>query len=913
MECEIVVNAAGIWAPRVSAMVGAFTPSIPVDHQHIALKAVPGHELPRDMPCFRDTDNLVYGKAESGGVLFGGYESNAPSRWEDGAPWEHGGRALPADEERFAALMAGAVRRFPFLADAGVAGLVCHPDAMTPDANPLLGPMPGVPGFWMAAGLSLNGFGGAGGIGKAMAEWITTGETEVDVSAYRAWRFGDTYRDVDFAASAARETYRYYYRLRYPLDADEWGRPQRTSALYGRLQEQGAVLGSKNGWERADYFQPGRPWRRAGADQRAFGWMAPPYLDRLRAEHTAFRERAGIIDMTSFGKTAIEGPGALRAAGARLLQPHRPAGRRRHLHADARRPRRHPRRRHGDAPGRGSLPRRHRRRRGRRRPRLAGAFGRAHGDAPVSIRDASEELSVIGLWGPAAREILQATTDDDVSGAAFGVPHRPRPPRRAAPLLAQRITYVGELGYELYVEPRWAVQAYDLLVAAGAPHGLEPCGYRSLEGLRMEKGYRYYGTDLTPGDTPDEAGLGVLRRHGRPRSPGARPWPPAATEPAVRRIRTLLVGGSEYRTVYGGEAVHHDGVVVGRLRSASYGFTVERNLAYAYLPVELQTGDTCRRRDLRRARRGRGGRRRAVRPRQREGAVLMATFTNWVGNQSCSPAQIVAPASEAEVQEAVRDARQVRCVAAGHSFTPVHLTDGTLLTMDGLHGVLGVDAATGRASALPGTTVGALGLPLWDAGFALGNQGDIDTQGIAGAIGTCTHGSGPRAAVVLGVAAARPAGDRVGRGDRDRRGRPAPAGRPDLGRHARRDDRGRDPGRPGAPPRRAHRALALHRGVRPPRRAGPLAPALLVLLHPDRGVGRAVRPRHAARGERRRHLLREDLRPGRRRRARLRRRRAAASAGRTTSTRPSSSRTSTSSSTSCRTRAPPRRSPRCAS
>ena len=150
VECEIVVNAAGIWAPRVSAMVGVFTPSIPVDHQHIALKAVPGHELPRDMPCFRDTDNLVYGKAESGGVLFGGYEANAPSRWEDGAPWEHGGRALPANEERFAPLMAGAVRRFPFLADAGVAGLVCHPDAMTPDANPLLGPMPGVPGFWLA-------------------------------------------------------------------------------------------------------------------------------------------------------------------------------------------------------------------------------------------------------------------------------------------------------------------------------------------------------------------------------------------------------------------------------------------------------------------------------------------------------------------------------------------------------------------------------------------------------------------------------------------------------------------------------------------------------------------------------------------------------------------------------------------
>ncbi|MDX6375750.1 MAG: hypothetical protein QOE98_53, partial [Gaiellaceae bacterium] len=589
VECEIVVNAAGIWAPRVSAMVGAFTPSIPVDHQHIALKAVPGHELPRDMPCFRDTDNLVYGKAESGGVLFGGYEANAPSRWEDGAPWEHGGRALPADEERFAVLMAGAVRRFPFLADAGVAGLVCHPDAMTPDANPLLGEMPGVPGFWLAAGLSLNGFGGAGGIGKAVAEQITAGETEVDVSSYRAWRFGDTYRDVQFTAAAARETYRYYYRLRYPLDADEWGRPQRTSALYGRLQEQGAVLGSKNGWERADYLEPGRPWRRAGADQRAFGWTAPPYLDRLRAEHSAFRERAGIIDMTSFGKTAVEGPGALalleRACCNRIDRPVGAVIYTQML----------------DARG-GILADVTVTRLADDRFRVVSGAGavdadrgwleHAHrtGDLPVSIRDESERLNVIGLWGPAAREILAATTDDDVSSAAFGF-RTARPVQVGpAPVLAQRITYVGELGYELYVEPAWAVQAYDLLTAAGADHGLEPCGYRSLEGLRMEKGYRYYGTDLTPGDTPDEAALAFCVDMATAFT-GREALQVKRAEPLARRIRTLLVGGSEYRTIYGGEAVHHDGAVVGRLRSASYGFTVGRNLAYAYLPTTLRPGD----------------------------------------------------------------------------------------------------------------------------------------------------------------------------------------------------------------------------------------------------------------------------------------------------------------------------------
>src|SRR3989440_875175 len=190
IEADTVVNAAGMWAPRVAAMVNAFACSIPVDHQHIALHAVGGHELPRDTPCFRDTDNLVYGKAEVGGVLFGGYEPNPVSRWEEGVPWEHGERALPPDHARFQQLMDGAARRFPFLDDAGVVALVCHPDAMTPDGNPLLGPMPGLRGFWTAAGLSLNGFGGAGGLGKALAELGTAREAQGDVQPYRPPRVG---------------------------------------------------------------------------------------------------------------------------------------------------------------------------------------------------------------------------------------------------------------------------------------------------------------------------------------------------------------------------------------------------------------------------------------------------------------------------------------------------------------------------------------------------------------------------------------------------------------------------------------------------------------------------------------------------------------------------------------------------
>src|SRR3982074_983987 len=165
IETEVLVVAGGIWAPQVAAMAGAFIVSTPVDHQHAALLAVPGHELPHDMPCFRDPDNLIYGKSEAGGVVLGGYAADPCGTWIDGVPWDHPGTSLPPDQARFEPLLAGAARRFPFMGEAGIVKLVCHPDAMTPDANPLVGPVPGVQGLYLAAGLSLNGFGGGGGSG----------------------------------------------------------------------------------------------------------------------------------------------------------------------------------------------------------------------------------------------------------------------------------------------------------------------------------------------------------------------------------------------------------------------------------------------------------------------------------------------------------------------------------------------------------------------------------------------------------------------------------------------------------------------------------------------------------------------------------------------------------------------------
>ncbi len=594
IDAELVVNAAGMWAPRVAEMVGAFIPSTPVDHQHVALRAVPGHELPADMPAFRDPDNLVYGKSEHGGMLFGGYEAEPRARWLDGVPWEHAASSLPPDWDRFGPLMEGAIRRFPFLADAEAVRLVCHPDAMTPDSNPLIGPMPGVPGFWVAAGLSLNGFGGGGGIGRAVAGWITSGDPGVDIAPYRAWRFADVYRDPEWTSNLARETYADYYRLRFPYDADVAGRPRRRSALHGRLEAAGAVFGAKAGWERADLHRPGEPATRSGRSPRARGWARPDWFDRVGEEHRAVREHVGIIDLTSFGKIDVSGPGAVtllqrtmandvdRPVGATIygqfLDPN--GG----IVADVTATRL--------APGRfrvltGSA-------------YLAADMGwlvaRAADDPAiedVEIRDVTEDWTVIGLWGPRARHVLAGVTENRVDDAALPMRQVRAVRIGDAKVLATRLSYAGELGWELTVAPAEASSVWDALLVAGAAHGIEPIGYRALESLRLEKGYRYFGAELTPRETPFEAGLERFVRLGKGDFVGREALlARRAAEPdgPRRRLRTVLIGGTDWAPIYGGEAVRIEGEVVGRLRSAAFGYTTGRTVGTTYLPREVTEG-----------------------------------------------------------------------------------------------------------------------------------------------------------------------------------------------------------------------------------------------------------------------------------------------------------------------------------
>jgi len=491
--------------------------------------------------------------------------------------------------------MAGAIRRFPFLADAEAVRLVCHPDAMTPDANPLLGPMPGLRGFWVAAGLSLNGFGGGGGIGRAIAGWITAGDPGVDVVAYRAWRFADTYRDPAWAAALARETYGDYYRLRFPYDADAAGRPRRLSALHGRLQEAGAVFGAKAGWERADLHHPGGAWSRAGRLARERGWTRPDWFERVGDEHRAVREWVGIIDLTSFGKIEVAGPAALgllqRVAANDIDRPVGSAvytqflDERGGMLADVT-VTRLAADRFRVLTGAGYLA-----------ADLGWIRANAETGGAVAIRDVTDDLAVIGLWGPRARDVLSRATTDDVSNAAIPlrVAREIRVGVSAAAVLATRISYAGELGWELAVAPESAVATWDALVGAGRDIGmdLEPVGYRALESLRLEKGYRYYGAELTTRESPFEAGMVPFVRLGKGdfigrdalvRERDANPDGP------VRRLRTLVIGGGDWLPIYGGEAVRVEGEVAGRLRSAAFGFTVGRTVGTTYLPASMPEG-----------------------------------------------------------------------------------------------------------------------------------------------------------------------------------------------------------------------------------------------------------------------------------------------------------------------------------
>lgn len=583
INTNCVVIAAGMWSPRVGELVDVKLPMNPVRHQYLTTEPISGLDLPKKTPVLRDPDRLVYIREEVGGVMIGGFELDPKAVPLSDVTWEFGQNPFPSDWERFEILMEGALARIPSLEKANVTRLLNYADALTPDGNPCLGPVPGYRGVFVAAGMSLNGFGGGGGMGKLVAEWILHGEPSHDMHEFNIRRFGPIYDDRNYLEARVREAYKYYYYLRFPQDENEWGRPRRVSHLFQQTKDLGGIFGEKNGWERVNYYSPQAGWRQAGADQRTWGWNRPEFFDQVALEHQAVRQRVAIADLSSFGKIEVRGSEALpflqRLTDNDIDKPIGTVTYTQFLNSKGgiesdltitRLGEDHFRAITGSA-------------------FIYSDLGWMHLHEPkgkaVEIQDVSEDWACIGLWGPLSRQVFQAITPTDMGNDAFPYMTAQFVQVDGFKALAKRVSYTGELGWEIYVAPEHARDLWISLMKAGEEAGIQPVGYKAVDSLRLEKGYRYWSVDITPNENPYEAGLAFCVRLNKGEFIGREALKKVREDGIQRKLRTLIVEADPW-TLYGGEAVYLGGRLISRIRSAGYGHTVGKLIVMAYLPCE---------------------------------------------------------------------------------------------------------------------------------------------------------------------------------------------------------------------------------------------------------------------------------------------------------------------------------------
>jgi 4-methylaminobutanoate oxidase (formaldehyde-forming) len=571
IETPVVVNAGGMFAAELGRLAGVTVPVVPMAHEYLVTRP---SGLPLDMPTMRDPSLLVYFRPESGGLVMGGYERD-PAPWAlDGIPADFNGRLLEEDWPRFEELLENAIVRVPSLEDAEVVRLINGPEAFTPDGEFILGPT-AVRGFWVAAGFCAHGLAGAGGMGKLVAEWIVDGTPSLDVWEMDSRRFGSAYESLDYTLARTVEVYSTYYDVKYPWHERQAGRPLRMSPTYQRFLDLRAAFGEKSGWERASWFESNAE---LGDDSlRPRGWAGRLWSPAIHAEHRACREAAALFDETSFAKIEVSGPGAAELL-ERLCDNHVARDVGQITYTQMLNPR-------GGIECDFTVTRLAE---DRFRIVTGTAFGRhdlawiaehAPEDGSVEVEDVTAQHACLGLWGPAAREVLSAATSDDLS---FGYMRSAPVEVGGVPCLALRVTYVGELGWELYCPFDQGLALWDALWKAGRPHGLAAGGYKAIDSLRLEKGYRVWGADITPEDTPYEAGLGFVVKLDKGGFVG-REALLAGQEPD--RKLACLVLDQPRAVALGSEPVRVDRDLVGRVTSGGYGYTVERSIAYAYIPA----------------------------------------------------------------------------------------------------------------------------------------------------------------------------------------------------------------------------------------------------------------------------------------------------------------------------------------
>jgi glycine cleavage system aminomethyltransferase T/glycine/D-amino acid oxidase-like deaminating enzyme len=575
VEAEVVVNCAGQWAKAVGALCGVTVPLHSAEHFYVVTEQIDG--VHRDFPILRDPDGYTYIKEEVGGLVVGGFEPDAkPWVAPDALPYPFEFQLLDEDWDHFAILMDSAVHRIPVLAETGIKMFYNGPESFTPDNQFILGEAPELRNFFVGAGFNSVGIASAGGAGRALAEWITEGEPALDLSAVDIRRFAAFNGNNQWLHDRVSEVLGLHYAIPWPNRELTSARPFRRSPAYHLLKQANAGFGSKMGWERANFFAP--PGESPDIE---YGWGRQNWQPWSSAEHRAARAGVALFDQTSFSKYLMTGPDAEQALQWLCT-------------ADVAVP-----------PGRTVY------------TGMLNAHGTYEADITVtrlsaeefllvssaasterdqdhitrrmpagshaSLVDVTSQYAVYGVMGPRSRDLLGRLSRAGLGDEAFPFGSSRLIDLGYATVRATRITYVGELGWELYVPAEFAVGAYQDLIAAGAALGLVNAGYYAIESLRLEKAYRAFGRELTPDYNPVEAGLlfacklktgiGFLGREAVERARAAGP----------RRRLVSLVIADPGAMIWGGELVLRDGVAVGQVTSGAWGETLGACVALAYV------------------------------------------------------------------------------------------------------------------------------------------------------------------------------------------------------------------------------------------------------------------------------------------------------------------------------------------
>jgi sarcosine dehydrogenase len=576
IRCDALVNCCGQWARAFGAMAGVNIPLVSIEHQFLITEKF---DVPGDLPTLRDPDRLTYYKEESGGLVMGGYEPN-PIPWaKGGIPEDFTFQLLQSNFDHFQQLAELAMPRVPALERVGVRQLLNGPESFTPDGNFILGEAPEVQRYFVGAGFNAFGIAAAGGAGKALAEWIIDGEPPYDLWPVDIRRFGRPHRDTNWVRTRTLEMYAKHYTMSWPYEEDDTGRPIRVSPLYETLKNQGACFGEKLGWERPNWFAP------EGVEPKdVYSFERQNWFEHVAREHRRTREAVSVFDQTSFAKFMIVGPDAERALDWICA-------------GDIRK-----------APGSMTYCQmlNHRggiecdltvvRLRADRFYVVTGTGFATHdlhwikqgipADLNAHVIDVTSGYACIALMGPRARDVLAAVTEADVSNEAFPFLTAKDICVAGAPTIALRVTYVGELGWELHIPVEFATCVYGALCDAGQPHGIGPAGYRAIESLRLEKGYLAWGTDVNPNHTPLEAGLGfAVKLKTDIDFRGRIALEKQKSEGIKKRMVCLTVDDPE-KVLLGRETIYRDGQRVGYLTTGGFGHTVQKNIGFGYVRHE---------------------------------------------------------------------------------------------------------------------------------------------------------------------------------------------------------------------------------------------------------------------------------------------------------------------------------------